>query len=59
MSFTVSVDGQVIPNNGIVSNIVVGIPPTPGSINTDFAIGTGTDSGVFDIDFVGNDPVLS
>jgi len=59
MSFTISVDGQVIPNNGIVSNIVVGIPPTPGSINTDFAIGTGTDSSVSDIDFVGNDPVLS
>jgi hypothetical protein len=46
MSFTISIDGQVIPNNGIVSNIVVGIPPTPGSINTDFASGTEMDSAV-------------
>lgn len=33
MSFTISVDGQVIPNNGIISNIIIWVPPLPWSIS--------------------------
>lgn len=49
MSFVVSVDGQPISTNGIIANIVVGIPPTPWSINTDFASGIGADGAVTNI----------
>lgn len=46
MSFVVSVDGQPISTNGIIANITVGIPPTPGWINTDFASWTEMDATV-------------
>lgn len=46
MSFVISVDGQPISTNGIIANITVGIPPTPGWINTDFASWTEMDATV-------------